>query len=426
MLAVFIFALFGLIILGLPVAMSLIATGAVMALVNSGSIPYQLLSQGMYRGIDNFPLLAIPFFMLAGEIMNNGGISERIIRFAKTLIGHIPGGLGYACIVASTIFAAISGSAIAAVAAIGAVLIPAMRDNDYEINSSTALVCTASCLGPVIPPSIPMILYAVNAGVSVMDMFLGGIIPGIIIAIFLAVVWSLHVRKKKYPRSRRASAKEMLLATKETVWALFLPIVIMGSIVSGIATPTESAVLAVVYALLVSMFVYRELKLHQLKRVFLGAGLSTAITMFFVGGATAVSYFITTAHIPELLTETIFAISTNPYVILLLINIFLLLVGCVMDVAPAVMILTPILVPLIKQIGMDPLLFGVVMCTNLVVGLCTPPVGAVLYIGCSIAKQNILQICKAMLPYLGVLIGAVLLMTYLGSLVTFLPELLRR
>jgi tripartite ATP-independent transporter DctM subunit len=426
MLIVFMVALFGLILLGLPVAMSLIATGAVMALVNSGSIPYQLLSQGMYRGIDNFPLLAIPFFMLAGEIMNNGGISDRIIRFAKTLIGHIPGGLGYACIVASMIFAAISGSAIAAIAAIGAVLIPAMRDSDYKIENSTALVCAASCLGPIIPPSIPMILYAVNAGVSVMDMFLGGIIPGIIIAVFLALMWSSHVKRMKYPRSRRASVKEMLQATKETIWALFLPIIIMGSIVSGIATPTESAVLAVVYALLVSMFIYRELKVSRLKQVFLSAGLSTAVTMFFVGGATAVSYFITTAHLPELLTDAIFAVSTNPYVILFLINVFLLLVGCVMDVAPAVMILTPILVPLVKQIGVDPLLFGVVMCTNLVVGLCTPPVGAVLYIGCSIAQRNILQVGKALLPYLGVLFGSVLLMTYFGSLVTFIPELLRR
>jgi tripartite ATP-independent transporter DctM subunit len=426
MLAIFLLSLFGLIALGLPVAMALIATGSIMVMVNTGNIPYQILAQGMYRGIDNFPLLAIPFFMLAGEIMNKGGISDRIVRFAKTLIGHIPGGLGYTCVIASMIFAAISGSAIAAVSAIGAVLIPIMRDNKYHIEPSTALVCTASCLGPIIPPSIPMILYAVNAGVSVMDMFLGGIVPGFLIGIALMVVWFFHTRKMKYEKGERASFKEMFQATKETIWALFLPIIIMGGIIAGIMTPTESAVVAVVYAFIVSMFVYRELKVSNLKQIFVSAGLSTAATMFFVGGATAVSYMITTAHIPELLTQTIFRISTNPYVVLLLLNFLLLLVGCVMDVAPAVMILTPILVPLIKLLGIDPLFFGVVMCTNLILGLLTPPVGAVLYIGCSISKRNILVVCKAMLPYLAVMVGVLFLITYCGQLITFIPNLLRR
>jgi tripartite ATP-independent transporter DctM subunit len=425
MLIVFLVSLFGFIFIGVPVAVSLIATGAVMVFVSSGGVPFQILAQGMYRGIDNFPLLAIPFFMLAGEIMNQGGISDRIVKFAKTLIGHISGGLGYACVVASMIFAAISGSAIASVSAIGAVLIPIMRDNKYNVDTSTALVCAASCLGPIIPPSIPMILYAVNANVSVMDMFLGGIIPGILIAIGLMVVWYFHTRKMQYPKGKRASVREMLSATRETVWALFLPIIIMGGIVSGIATPTESAVVAVVYSLVVSMLVYHELRLSNLKAVFLNAGLSSAATMFFVGGATAVSYMITTAHIPELLTETIFRITTNPYLILLLLNILLLLVGCVMDVAPAVMILTPILVPLIKQVGIDPLLFGVVMCTNLILGLLTPPVGAVLYIGCSLSKRNIVQICVAMLPYLTVLIAILLTITYCGQLITFIPNLFK-
>jgi tripartite ATP-independent transporter DctM subunit len=425
MLAVFLVSLFGLIILGLPVAMSLNATGAIMVFVSTGGIPYQILAQGLYRGIDNFPLLAIPFFMLAGEIMNQGGISDRIVKFSKTMIGHIPGGLGYASVIASMIFAAISGSAIAGVSAIGAVLIPMMRDNKYDVDTSTALVCAASCLGPIIPPSIPMILYAVNANVSVMDMFLGGIIPGILIATVLMLVWFFHTRKMRYPKGKRASVREMLLSTRETVWALLLPIIIMGGIVSGVATPTESAVVAVVYSLIVSMFVYRELRISGLKTVFLSAGLSSAATMFFVGGATAVSYMITTAHIPELLTDTIFRITTNPYVILLLLNILLLLVGCVMDVAPAVMILTPILVPLIKQVGIDPLLFGVVMCTNLILGLLTPPVGAVLYIGCSLSKKNIMQICKAILPYLGVMVTVLLTITYCGQLITFIPNLMK-
>jgi tripartite ATP-independent transporter DctM subunit len=323
------------------------------------------------------------------------------------------------------LFAAISGSAIAGVSAIGAVLIPIMKDNSYEIDNSTALVCTASCLGPIIPPSIPMILYAVNAGVSVIDMFLGGVVPGILIAAALMCVWFLHSRGMKYPRGKMSPVKEMLGATRDTIWALFLPIIIMGGIVSGIATPTESAVVAVVYALLVSMLIYRELKVSDLKSVFLNAGISTAATMFFVGGATAVSYMITTAHIPELLTETIFRISTNPYVILLMLNILLLLVGCVMDVAPAVMILTPILVPLVKSVGIDPLHFGVVMCVNLIMGLLTPPVGAVLYIGCSISRRDITQVCRAMVPYLGVMIVVLFLITYFGQLVTFIPGLLK-
>lgn len=424
MLLVFLVSLFGMIVLGVPVALALVGTGAFMSLASTGEVTHQVLAQGLYRGIDNFPLLAIPFFLLAGEIMNHGGISARIVKLSKVMIGHIRGGLGYTCIIANAIFAAITGSAVASVSALGGILIPVMADEGYSPEHTTAVACTSACLGPIIPPSIPMILYAVNANVSVMDMFLGGIIPGILIAIGLMIVWYFHSHKMNYAKTKRASWKEVASVVKEVSWALALPVLIMGGIISGVATPTESAVIAVAYALFVSMVIYRELKFSDLKGVFLSAGKSTAVTMFFVGGAMATSYMITTAHIPELLTNLILSISTNPYIVLLMLNILLLLIGCVMDVAPAVLILTPILVPLVKSLGIDPLFFGVLMCTNLVIGLLTPPVGAVLYIGCSISKLDVLRVVKTMLPYLGVMIGILFLMTYFGSIITFIPGLI--
>lgn len=424
MIAVFLVSLLLMIVLGVPIVFALIGTGAIMSLFAVGDPTAQILAQGVYRGIDSYPLLAIPFFLLAGEIMNRGGISRRIIDFSKVLLGHISGGLGYAGVVSGGIFGAITGSAVASVSALGGILIPAMKKEGYDPDESAALNSTSATLGSIIPPSIPMILFAVNANVSILGMFLGGVVPGLLIMIGLMTVWGMHARRRQYPTSQRASAREVVKKTREVFLALLLPVIIMGLIIGGWATPTESAVVATVYALIVTLFVYKDLKLSDLKGVFVRAGKTTAAVMIFVGGAMAVSYMITTQQIPAKLTTAILSVSTNIYVVLGLVVLLLLIIGLFMDVAPAVLILTPILVPMMNELGVDLLFFGVVMCTTLVVGLVTPPVGAILYIGSSIAERSALTVAKATIPYMIVLLGTIVLITYAGGLITFLPNLI--
>lgn len=425
MLAVFLLTLFGLILINVPVAFSLIATAIVMMALQGG-VSAQILTQSLIKGVDSFPLLAIPFFMIAGEIMNVGGLSKRIVKFAHAFVGHITGGVGYVGVVASMIFAGVSGSAVADTTAVGSVLLPVMKEQKYNVEKSTALICAAGCIGPIIPPSIPLILYGVTAGVSIVKLFLGGIIPGILIGIGLMIAWFFHARKNNYRSNRRASAKEVLISVKEAFWAVILPIIILGGIVTGIATPTEAAVVAVVYAFVVSMFVYKELTLKQLPKILYSSASGTAVVMLVVGGATTAAYLITTAHIPELLANFLLSITNNVFMIMLLINILLLLVGCVMDMGPAILILAPILLPIIKGFGLDPVYFGVIMTVNLCIGLITPPVGNVLYVGCGLSKISMVDLTKSLLPFLAVMIGALLLITYVPGLVMFIPNMVSR
>ncbi|MGE4284255.1 MAG: TRAP transporter large permease [Clostridia bacterium] len=425
MLAAFLITLFGLILINVPVAFCLIATAIVMMTLQD-TVSSQILSQSLIKGIDSFPLLAIPFFMIAGEIMNQGGISTRIVKFAHALVGHITGGIGYVGVVASMIFAGVSGSAVADTTAVGSVLLPIMKENGYQGNKSTALICSAGCIGPIIPPSIPLILYGVTAGVSIVKLFLGGIVPGVLIGIALMIVWYFHAKKYNYRSAGRASMKEMLTATKEAFWAIILPIIILVGIVTGMATPTEAAVVALVYAFIISKFVYKELKMSQMPEILVASARGTAVIMMVVGGATTAAYLITTAHIPELLTAALLAISDNVYVIMFLINILLLLVGCVMDMGPAILILAPILLPLIEGFGLDPVHFGVLMTVNLCIGLLTPPVGNVLYVGCGLGKTTMVELAKALWPFLAVMIGVLLLITYVPGLVMFIPNMIGR
>ncbi|HUZ17250.1 MAG TPA: TRAP transporter large permease [Spirochaetia bacterium] len=424
MVGVFLVCLFGLIFLNVPISIALIGTGAVMMALTGGIHP-QILTQGLIRGIDNYPLLAIPFFMIAGEIMNKGGISKRIVRFANVLLGHVRGGLGYVTVVASMIFAGVSGSAIADAAGIGSVLIPVMKEKGYDSARSTGLICGASCIGPIIPPSIPMIIYAVSAQVSVVKLFLGGILPGILVGIVLMIVWGFHSARAKYATAKRASMKEVVAATLDAFWAFMLPVIILGGIILGIATPTEASVVAVVYALIVSVFIYREIRISDVPRIIVTAMKTTASVMFVVGGAMSAAYMITTAHIPELLSNIMLSIAHNGYVLLFLINILLLLVGCVMDTAPAILILTPILVPLVATFGIDPIHFGVIMVMNLCIGLLTPPVGAVLYVGSGLSGLSIGKLTRGMFPFLVAIFVALLLVTYIPDLVMVTARLIR-
>lgn len=421
-LTIFLVGLFSFILLNVPIAFCLVLVSIIFMALTMGDISPSIIAQNMVRGVDNFPLMAVPFFILAGEIMNVGGISRRIVDFAKALVGHVVGGLGYVAVVASMIFAGVSGSAVADTSAIGSILLPVMNKEGYEKRKATALVCSAGTIGPIIPPSIPMILFGVIGNVSVVKLFLGGIIPGILIGVALMIGWYFHAKKSDYKCSERVTIGQLGAATKNAGWALVLPIVIMGGIVTGVFTPTEASVIAVVYAMLVGFFGYRELKIGHLPEVCLAAVKSTAIVMLVCGAATVAAYFITIAQIPELLANALLAVSDNVLVIMLLINILLLVVGCVMDITPALFILTPILLPIVQGFGLDPVYFGVIMVMNLCIGLLTPPVGTVLYLGCSMSRLTMAQMTKPIFQNVAIMIVVLLLCTYIPGLVTYIPQ----
>lgn len=420
MLITFLLSMFAFILMNIPIAFSLVLTSLVL-MSSLGTSSPAIVSQNIVRGIDNFPLMAIPFFVLAGEIMNVGGISKRIVNFAKVLIGHVTGGLGYVAVLASMLFAGVSGSAIADTTAIGSILLPVMEEQGYKKDKSTALIISAGTIGPVIPPSIPMILFGVVGGVSIVKLFLGGVVPGILIGVALMVGWYFHSKKMGYTSTKRASFKEVIKHTVAAFWAILLPVIIMGGILGGIFTPTEAAVVAVVYALLVGFFAYKELKLHHLPEIFVQSAKSTSIVMLVCGAATAAGYFITTAQIPAMLSEALLSVSSNVYILMLLINILLLLVGCVMDLTPALLILAPILLPIVTGFGLDPIYFGVVLVCNLCIGTLTPPVGTVLYVGCGLSGLSMWELVKPTLGFIAIMVAVLLLITYVPGLILYLP-----
>jgi len=423
MLIIFIVALFSFLLIGVPVAFCLGLAALVM--MNLQNFGFDVLAQKMVGGIDSFPLLSVPFFMLAGEIMNTGGIAKRIINLSNTLVGHITGGLGLVNIVASMFFGGISGSSVADTAAIGGLLIPAMKKEGYDADFSAAVTASSSTMGIVIPPSIPMILFGLISGVSVVRMFLGGIIPGILIGFSLLLLTYIISKKRNYPKGEKFSIKRVIQATLKSFWAVLLPVIIIGGIVSGAFTPTEAAVIAVVYALIVSMFVYKELKVSQLPKVLIDTGKTTGIVMLVAGMAMVVAWLLTIVRIPQSIAVTILEISSNPLVVLLIVNLFLLLVGCVMDLTPALLILGPVLLPVGLAVGIDPVFFGVMMVINLGIGLVTPPVGTILYISCGIAKVSLERITKAMLPFLATQVAVLLLIILFPQLVLWIPNMMK-
>jgi tripartite ATP-independent transporter DctM subunit len=324
------------------------------------------------------------------------------------------------------IFAGVSGSAIADTSAIGSILLPIMEKEGYKLDKSTALVCSSGCIGPIIPPSIPMILYGVTGGVSIVKLFMGGIIPGILIGLALMTLWYFHAKKMNYKSQDRVSLKILIQSTKNAVWALILPVIILGGIVTGIATPTEAGVVAVVYAFIVGMFIYRELKMSHMPQILVTSAKGTATVMFVCGAAMAAGYLITTAQIPVMLSNTILSIAgNNVLLVMLLINILLLLVGCVMDLTPALLILTPILLPIAESFGLDPIYFGVVMTVNLCIGLITPPVGTVLYVGCGLSKLSIFQLTRPIIPFIAVMVAVLMLITYVPGLIMWIPSMVK-
>ena len=387
-----------------------------------GNMPLTTLIQTTFGGLATFPLLAVPLFMLAGNLMNAGGITPVLVNFARTLLGHIRGGLGHATIFACAIFAAISGAAVATAVAIGVVMIPAMKRAGYDEEVAAALTSTASCMGPIIPPSIPFIIYGVTANVSIAALFLGGVFPGILLGLALMVYTFWVATSRNYPRDPRVPIKEILVAAWKALPAIFMPVLIMGGILSGMFTPTEAAGVAVVYAAIVGGLIYRQLTLKSLPHVLLKAGLESGMVMMLIGLSEPFAWIVAVDQIPQLAIEWISKLSASPYLILLLINVFLLILGIPLETAPALVIVTPVLAPIAASLGIDPVHMGLVICLNLVLGLITPPVGAVLFAVCGISNLSMDRMAKAIWKPFIVALIVLALVTYLPWLSTFLPK----
>lgn len=413
-----------LLLVGVPIAFCI---GIATLLTMLVSIPFDpavtTVAQRMATGLDSFTLLAIPFFILAGQIMNQGGIARRLIDFAKSIVGMLPGGLAYVHVVAAMLFGSISGSAVATASAIGGFMGPQMEKEGYDKDFSTALNITSSTTGLIIPPSNILIVYSLaSGGASIAALFLAGYIPGILTGLLLMFVSGYVAFKKKYPVTGKVSFRVAARKFLEAIPSLFLIILVIGGIVAGIFTATEASAIAVVYALLLA-FVYRSLSLKELKEVFLSSSNTTAIVALLIATSMAMSWVMSYENIPVFVSEGLISLSDNPFVILIIINIILLGVGVFMDMTPAVLIFTPIFLPLVVEMGMDPVHFGIIMVLNLSVGLCTPPVGSVLFVGCGIANISIAKVIKPLIPLFLAMVVSLLLVTYFEGLSLFLPRL---
>lgn len=396
---IFLGSLLGAMAIGVPIAFALIVCGVAL-MMYLGMFDAQIISQNLVSGADSFQLLAVPFFLVAGEFMNAGGLSRRIVDLANSLVGHFRGGLGYVAVVASVVMASMSGSAVADTAAVGAMLIPMMRKAGYDVNRSSGLIAAGGIIAPVIPPSIPFIIFGVTAGVSVKKLFMAGIVPGLMMALFLIITWWLVSRNDPLPLSPRQPAREVWRRFVDGIWALFIPVLIIVGIKEGIFTPTEAGVVAAVYSLLVGMFVYKELKVSQLYGLMLAAGRTTAVVMFLVAAAGVSAWLITIADLPQTVIGILEPLIDQPILLMAVIMLIVVLVGTALDLVPTILILTPILVPIVVKAGIDPVYFGVLFIMNNAIGLITPPVGTVLNVICGVSKITMDDAIKGVWPFL--------------------------
>ncbi len=410
---------------GVPVAYSIGIATTVTLLINIPFIPgLTTICQQMTTGIDSFALLAIPFFILAGELMNRGGIAQRLIQFAKSLVGSLPGGLTYVNIIAAMLFGAVSGSAVAAASAIGGIMTDQMEEEGYPRPFSAAINITSSTTGLIIPPSNVLIIYALASGgaASVGALFMAGYIPGILVGIGLMIAAAIYAKRKKLPRGKSVKLPKLWLDFRRSFLSLLLLVVVVGGIVKGIFTATEAAAIAVLYAGVLALF-YKELKVNQLGEVLLASAKTTAIVMFLICASMAMSWVFSFESIPQLMTTFLLESVHSPVLIFLIINVILLVVGTFMDITPAVLIFTPIFLPVVTELGMDPVHFGMIMVLNLCVGLCTPPVGTVLFVGSGVAKVSVADVVKPLMPLLITMVLVLLLITYFPALSLWLPGL---
>ena len=410
--------------IGVPVAWSIGISCLLTIMVSIDSLAsFTTIAQRMATGLDSFSLLAIPLFVLAGQIMNQGGIALRLINFAKALIGSLPGGLIYVNVIAAMLFGAISGSAVAATSAIGGILGPFMEKENYSKEFGAAINITASTTGLIIPPSNVLIVYSLaSGGVSIASLFLAGYVPGILMGLALMLVAAFWIKKKGYPAGERSSMKVVIKTFLDAFPSLLLLVVVIGGIVTGVFTATEASGIAVLYCLVLS-FAYRELKISSLKSIFLSSVGTTAIVMLLIATSMSMSWVMSFENIPQNVSSALLSLSDNKFVILIIINILLLFVGTFMDMTPAVLIFTPIFLPVVTSMGVEPVQFGIMMVMNLCVGLCTPPVGSVLFIGVGVAKTSIQKIMKPLLPLYAVMALVLLMVTFIPAISLWLPSL---
>ena len=410
--------------IGLPVFFGLLAAPGLLLWLNGQERDIALLYRNVYNGIDSFPLMAIPFFMLAGELMNRGGITTRLVEFAQAIMGHLRGGLAHVNILSSMLFAGLSGSAVADTSALGSMLIPAMEKQGYSRRFAAAITAASSVIGPIIPPSGIMIIYAYVMGESVAALFLAGIVPGIMVGVGLMLMVKLMADKYDFPvASARYSWPERGRASLKAFFPLMTPVIILGGILGGVFTPTEAAAVAVGYAAFIGLFVLKSLHIRELPAVLMKAAMTSSVVLLLVGAAMAFKTVVSLSHAPETLAAYILSLSENPLILLFLINILLFLVGMFLDAGPAIIILGPILGPIFVSMGVDPIHFAIIMSVNLTVGLATPPMGLVLFVASSVSGERVENIARAIVPFLLVEILVIFLITYIPAISMTIPRI---
>jgi C4-dicarboxylate transporter DctM subunit len=415
--------LIGLMLINVPIAIgtALATLGGIIAV---GDLPVMVLVQRMFVGIDTFTLIAVPLFILTGRMMALGGITTDLINLSRVLVGFMRGGLAYINIVSSMFFAGITGSAASDTSSVGAILIPAMVEKGYEKDFSVAVTATSSTIGVMIPPSIPMVIYGVASGSSIGRLFLGGFVPGVMVGLFLMAVTFVLARKRNYPVEVRVPLSTALITIIKGIPALMTILIIIVGIVSGVFTPTEAAGIAAFYSFLLGTLYYKELKLKHIPDIIVEVATTTGMVALMIATASALGWLFANQGIPQMIGNALLSITTNPVIIMLLVNLLLLFVGTWLDLSPAVIIFTPILLPIVQQIGIDPVHFGVIMVVNLAIGLFTPPVGVCLFVSCGIAGISIANTVRAFIPFFVSMVVVLILITYIPQLVMFLPNLL--
>jgi len=413
---IFLGSLLGAMALGIPIAYSLLLSGVAL-MWHLNLFDPQILAQNVINGADSFPLLAVPFFMLAGEIMNVGGLSKRIVNLALTLVGHMRGGLGFVAIAAAVLMAALSGSAVADTAALAALLLPMMVRAGHDKARAGGLIASAGIIAPIIPPSIGFVIFGVAANVSISKLFLAGIVPGLMMGLAIAVTWWWVAKRENVAPPPKATNAERWAAFKSSTWALFLPVIVLVGLKFGVFTPTEAAVVAAVYALFVATVVYRELKLHQLYEVFVSAAKTTAVIMFLVAAAMVSAWLITVAQIPAELVTLLQPFMDNQTLLLIAIMLLVIAVGTAMDMTPTILIMTPVLMPVVKAAGIDPVYFGVLFIMNNAIGLITPPVGTVLNVVAGVGKMKMDEVTRGVIPFMLAQFAVMFLLVLFPSLV---------
>ncbi|TPW31001.1 TRAP transporter large permease [Martelella alba] len=424
MLSLFLPLFLVLMFLGLPIVIALVAAPAVLLALNGQERDIVLLYRNVYNGMDSFPLMAVPFFMLAGELMNRARITERLVEFSQAMIGHFRAGLAHVNILSSMLFAGLSGSAVADVSALGSMLIPAMEKQGYDRKFAAAVTAASAIIGPIIPPSGIMIIYAYVMGESVAALFLAGIVPGVLIGLALMVVVRLMADRAGLPEATaRASLRERGRASLKAFFPLMTPVIILGGILGGVFTPTEASAIAVAYAFVIGFFVMRTLKIGDVPGILTRSALSSSVVLLLVGAAMAFKTVASLAHTPEMLASFVLALSDNPLILLFLINLLLFVVGMFLDAGPAIIVLGPILGPVFTGMGVEPVHFAIIMAVNLTVGLLTPPMGLVLFVTSSVSKLRVETVARAALPFLAVEVAVIFLITYVPALSLTLPRL---